>query len=545
MSQRSQKAPKTTAVPKMEKPFSPTIITNFLNNYYRNVAMKNPKEQNLVFKVYSEDKKPNPQQAVIDLYQYQGLSDFVETYKLVDKKASTAEAEKPPKPIIEQTIDITFDMKLRACLDNARTYKTNDKSKINTFQEFIIPQLGFDTANLMNIKDYINGVSSYFANTDKLKTKIYNLVFPHDSHDSTKLPVGVNIIYLQHVSKYHDEVLDMVINRGFDEQKVLEEVQKLYAKDYDGSNAAKLQLLNLEVARTVLNPPTIEGKKGKQIVDLKWIDELKAVKAQGKKIVPSDRELTSDEKKAIKSLNRELMIVKSFVKIINGGLNARKVELDADGKQIAVKVDVDLKECLAKYNELYGKTVDFYNGWKTRIEQELARFAQLRKTAKITLEEGETRTIDEIKEDIEECQQYELFLRYFVEAVRFIKTEFQYAQPFKAFINDVKKDVVFKFNKSLHSGIEKLIMADNIDGDELKKLAIIHHQDWKFINFPKSYDPNDLSIYSKIGKFCGLNIKKEYRVAVGIALTAYIQEQIALIKAGNRKKKEIQIFIKA
>ena len=50
--------------------------------------------------------------------------------------------------------------------------------------------------------------------------------------------------------------------------------------------------------------------------------------------------------------------------------------------------------------------------------------------------------------------------------------------------------------------------------------------------------------YSKIGKFSGLDVKKEFRVAIGIAIVAFIQEQIALIKAGNKKKKEIQVFIR-
>ena len=65
-----------------------------------------------------------------------------------------------------------------------------------------------------------------------------------------------------------------------------------------------------------------------------------------------------------------------------------------------------------------------------------------------------------------------------------------------------------------------------------------------FINSPKTYDPNDLTVYSKIGKFCQLDIRKEYRVAIGIAIVAYIQQQIQLIQAANRKKKEIQLYIK-
>ena len=152
MSQRSQKssAKQTkSATPKVEKPFSPTVITNFLNNYYRNLAMKHPNEQNVSFTVAPPDKELTAQQLSIDLSTYEGLKVFNDTYKLVVKQANELEdpeqVKKAMKDVMDRTIDITFDMKLRACLDNARVYKTNDKTKINTFQEFIIPQLGFDT----------------------------------------------------------------------------------------------------------------------------------------------------------------------------------------------------------------------------------------------------------------------------------------------------------------------------------------------------------------------------------------------------------------
>ena len=548
MSQRSQK-PSTkqtkTSSPKVEKPFSPTVITNFLNNYYRNLSMKHVNEQNVSFKVAPTDKPLTAQQLSIDLSKYDGLKIFNDTYKLVMEQANEAEdPEKAKKDAMDRTIDITFDMKLRACLDNARVYKTNDKTKINTFQEFIIPQLGFDTNNMMNIKDYINGVSSYFANESKLKTKIYNLVFPHDSHDQDKLPVGVNVIYLQHVSKYHDEILDLVINNGADEAKVMKEVQKLYAKESKLPQDVKLQLLHPTIPLTVLNPPTVATKKGKQTVDLKWIDELKAVKNNKTKLIETEELMTSEQKKAVKALVRELMIAKSFVKIINGGKNARKVEI-VEGKQVAVPLKPNLKTCLEQYNKVYGDTIKFYNDWKERIEQELEHIEQEKEAGSITIEDTEGKTAEQIIAEREEEQQYALFLKYFISAVRFIHDTLKYEHPFKAFINDVKKDVCFKFNKALHGEIEKLISADEFDESKVDEVAAAYHKNWKFINFPKSYDPNDLSIYSKIGKYCGLDIRKEFRVAVGIAIVAFIQEKIGLLKAANSRKKEIQIYIKA
>ena len=573
-SQKTPKAPKApkaqkTSAAKVEKPFSPTIVTNFLNNYYRNIAMKDPKKQNISFKVAPTDGELKPQQLSIDLKDYLGLRVFNDTYKLVMSQAEASEdPEKTKKAAMDRTIDLTFDMKLRACLDNARVYKTNDKTKLNTFQEFIIPQLGFDSEDLMNIKDYINGVSAYFADESKLKTKIYNLVFPHDSHDPDKLPVGVNVIYLQHVSKYHDKILDLVINKNADEAKAMKEVQKLYAGEFKVENffteedvkkmlkrlslteddlpeieqKIKTQLLHPAIITNIAANPTTD-KKGKQVMDFKWIDELNAVKINKSKLTETNEPMTVEQKKVIKALVRELLIAKSFVKIINGGNNARKIE-EVDGKQVAVPMKPNLKVCLENYNRVYGETVKFYNDWKARIDEELERIEQEKEAGAITVEDAEGKTADEIIIEKEEEQQYALFLKYFIESVRFIKNTLGYAQPFKAFMNDVKKYACFKFSKAIHTEIEKLIAAEEFDESKVDEIAAVYHKSWKFINIPKSYDPNDLDIYSKIGKYCGLDIKREFRIAVGIAITAFIQEKIELLKAANSRKKELQIYIK-
>ena len=533
-SPRAAKAPKKTSA--SEKQFSSTIITNFLNNYYRNSAMKNTSQQSLNFKVFPTGKAGKiSNQFVIDLFDYQGLLDFIAIYK---------EAQKQDKNI-EFVIERTFDMRLRACLDSARVFKTNDKTKINVFQEFVIPQLGFDSSNFMNIVDYINGVSSYFTNEAKLKTKIYNLIFPHDSHNQDKLPVGVNVIYLQHVSKYHDEVLDMVINKEWEDGVILEDCQKRYAKEIQASNEVKTQLLNPKIAATVLDPPTVKDKRGKQVVDFKWIDSLSAVQLKGKKIVDAGRSLSTEERNAVRKLVRELMIVKSFIKIIQGGRNARKVVKDEDSKDVAVPLNPDLKQCLAEYNAVYDKTVNFYKYWQKTIESELKRIEQEKDKVKDNADDVEEDKLESLVQQNEQRLQYQLFLRYFVETVRFVRTELHNQQAFKSFINDVKKDIIFKFNKNLRSKLEALVnQEEKVSEEQVEELANSNFKEWMFINSPKTYDPNDLTVYSKIGKFCQLDIRKEYRVAIGIAIVAYIQQQIQLIQAANRKKKEIQLYIK-
>ena len=104
---------------------------------------------------------------------------------------------------------------------------------------------------------------------------------------------------------------------------------------------------------------------------------------------------------------------------------------------------------------------------------------------------------------------------------------------------------MFKFNKNLRTKInEKIEQNEPISHEEIAELAKDYYREWMFLNSPKTYDPTELSIYSKIVKFCGVPIKIEYRIAIGIAIVAYIQEQIKIIRAIYSKKREIQVYIK-
>jgi len=559
MSSKTKTAKQT--VEAEDKKFSPTIITNFLNNHYRNLAAHDPSAQSLTFKNYPADPKsvsPNTlaNKPVIDLYGYQGLIDFIETYKLM------------PNEDYSKIIERVFDLKLHTCLDIADKYKTNDKKKLNVFQEFVIPQLGFGDKHNSSIQDFIDAINSFFENDAKIKTKIYNSVFPHDTHHQNEPPKGVNVIYLQHISKYHDEVLDMVINQNMKDSDVLIEIQKLYSKNYKFGNSGSItpeereraitQMLNPKIAEIVLDPPTITDKKGNEVADPKWIEKLHVceINRKTKKFVETNEIITKEEQKNIRELVRELSIVKSFVKIIRGGANARKIikekiiEKDEKGKEVEKIVEryepmkVDFKFCLEQYNTIYEETLDFYDSWKKTLASEYNKI-QINKE-KARGDETDPAKANELVREEGERLTYELFLRYFIESVKFVKDKFNYSTPLKTFINDIKKDVVFKFNKNLRAKInEKIEQKEPIKKEEITELAKDYYKDWMFLNSPKTYDTNELSIYSKIGKFCNVPIKKDYRIAIGISIIAYIQEQIKLIRAAHPKKHEIQVFIRA
>lgn len=537
-----------------DKKYSSTIITNFLNNHYRNALFKDSPKQNITFKNYPKDANIN-NKFVIDLYKYQGLLDFIETYKLM--------LNEDYSKIIERV----FDLKLRACLDIADKYKTNDKNKLNVFQEFIIPQLDFHEKREVSIHDFINAVSSFFENEDKLKTKIYNTVFPHATHKEDELPKGVNVIYLQHISKFHDDVLDMIINKNMNEEMILRKCQELYSVQYKFPDNKTVspeerkrvisQILHPEIVKNILNPTTYVDENGKQAVVHNWINKLNICAFNKKKntLEVTNERLNKDEKKIVRDLVRELTIVKSFIKIVRGGVNARKIikeevtEVDSNGnlvtieKEKSVPVEADLKVCLEQYHKTYNEIRDFYEKWKNIIRDEFTRIRNAKERIIGTATNSEEAA--KLSQEESDRMTYELFLRYFIESVKFVKSKLNYNMPLKTFINDIKKNIAFKFNKTLRTEIDEKIKQDGpISRDDIYELATKHYKDWMFINSPKTYNTNELDIYSKIGKFCGIPIKKDYRIAIGIAIIAYIQEQIKYIRASNNKKREILIYIK-
>ena len=536
-----------------DKKFSSTLIVNFLNAYYHNESVNS---KSLVFKTYPT--KPSPTQAkkpVIDLYNYQGLIDFIETYKIMSGDDWT------------KIIEHVFDLKLHTCLDIADKYKTNDKKKLNVFQEFIIPQLGFEKMREIKIQDFIKAIDRYFENDAKLKTKIYNSVFPHDTHHEEELPKGVNVIYLQHVSKYHDEVLDMVINQEMDDREILGEIQKLYSKNYKFDNTGAItpdvreraitQMLNPKIADSVLNPPVVKDKKGRDLIDTKWIDNLMvvAVNKRTNKFTDTTEPISLEEKKNIRDLVRELNIVKSFIKIIRGGANARKlvrekvIMKNKDGEDVeqiierAEPINVDFKFCLNQYQSIYNQTREFHDNWVKIIQEENARINIAVQSVRAS--EPDALKAEEKAREEGERLTYELFLRYFINSVKFIQDKFNCSTALKTFITELQKDMTFKFNKNLRIKIKKLVSQDvPNEREEIAQLARDYYKEWELINSPKNYDFNELDIYAKIGQFCGVPIKKDYRIGIGIAIIAYIQEQIKIINAASTARHEIQIFIK-
>lgn len=495
-SKRSKSTSEKQSSDKPKKQFSPTIIINFFNNYFRNLdseySDKFLKYQHITFKSYSNKLKKEPRN-VIDLNDYLGLVAFVESYKqaIIDN----------PNVTMEDVVDMTMDIKLRSFLSLVDTFKLNKFTE--EFDKYIISQLKFQPTRDITIETYIKAIDEFFANEDKIKTKIYNTEFPHGTHNNAKNQSGVNIIYLQHISRYHDEVLKLFIEDGLEPEDILARIQLKFAKEYTGAelgienqkerNQVRLeiqkQLVNKQIIPNILNALNEPNSKRKNYaVEGKWIKELDA---QG---ISQTRKVNKQEIAAIKELVRELSIVNAFLKILKGGQEAAP--------------EVDLKECLDKYNAIFKSIIKFREEHKN-VEN-----------------------------------SYKGFIKYLVESVRFIKNIFNYKYPLKTLINDSKNKVQFKFNKKLRYAIAELINVDKINEEALDQLVEEFEPDWKFINSPKTYDIHDMNIYAKIGKYVNLNFTKDYRIGIGCAIVLYIQEQLELIRVANARKKDLIVYVK-
>jgi len=279
---------KKAQTPTKDTDFSCNVITNFMNNHYHSISS----EPRIKFKTPTKAKKPKIQkpdtktkrsnQETIDLTKYEGIQDFVCLYNEMTTRNPDIDFE----PIVKTT----FDLRLRAFLDIVDNLPPNEKKgekrSEKLLREYVIPQLGFEKPTILTPKDYNEAIIDFWNNELWFKKKIFNVVFPHGTRSEEKDPIGLNVLYLQESTKFQDEVLDMVINKGMNEIDILKEIQKKMSStphispdekiDQHDKIKLGLQYLHQEVPEYIINPPVTEVD-GVAILDTKWADKLKAV----------------------------------------------------------------------------------------------------------------------------------------------------------------------------------------------------------------------------------------------------------------------------
>jgi hypothetical protein len=572
--------PKTsTKLHPQENKFSIVTLLSYLNNNYR----YSDTDQHITFKQYSESKtQTKSARVIINLEKCPGLKEFMSHYNEITSDAnrsytnseSTPEERAANSEYVQEdsnygeVISLVSDMSLRGVLNLADTYTTishapDELDLYKIIVNSVIPQLGFPESKTINIDDYVRCINSFFNVPDKLKIKIYNTVFPHSTHDATKDTIGVNVVYLQHISKYHDDILSLVIEENKSQGEIYEFIQEHFADDIEFPETISEEVI--ERTRLQLrNPAIISQIIENQSSDTKWVSAMFAVESDD--MVPGTVKLTTIEKNSIKSLIRELNIAKLFIDIISKGRIAehtryveecRKYQLLKNKDSIAEieepTPERTMLDYLDEYRTIYNNTVEFYNANSNKISDMTPTdfITYLAKSIRFVMGNlcAHTSIYDAFTKEIETTGK--LTVKELIKKVN-EREENIGKTAFKMLMNDIKSksNVVFKFSKSLRADLNNLISDDSYWTEQeradakSREIAKSHSEEFETLHSSGSCSINNMDIYAKIGKYVDIpKIHKKYRVALGIHIVNYIQHQVEIIRARFYKKKEISIMI--
>lgn len=531
----SQKKPSNTSQ------FSIRQLVSAYNAYYRqtnplymrkvktNKGKDEWKGLRLQFRVYEKEKsgdtKKDAQREakkfVINMNDFNALKDFVKAYNSgkANKMDYNYEKDKDgsERPTNSKTQDeylkflvedYVYDIYLRSCLNLAATgfklYSKNkaENDKVNPpsiFYDFLIPQLGFTKGHESKPDDYIKSLREYFE-SDALRIKGYNKVFPHSIRNEDKKHKGINYVFLQRLCPNYIDVLKSIISKKKSDPVIIAECLESFCK-----NKKVKKLINEDkqlIISSILNgPPMIKRtkKNGEEVEepDSKWINRLhdSSDKTNAKLI-------GDDMKKVMTDIIHDLMSVKAFVGVVRNNINS------AENEEI-------VSTAYEKFTEMCDE-LDTFNANHKNIENSFVGF-----------------------------------IKYIVDAYFILKNVFDIPTPLKMIASAVKTTAEFKFTKQLKDIFDKLVAAHE-KGDEesisynINEAAKYCEENLSSISVVRGYDFLDksLDIYSSVGKYCKINLPKNYRVAMGIAIIKWINDRIAIYAAENKKREVLIIDIK-
>lgn len=494
---------------------------------------------NITFKSLGKDTPASG--ITIDINDYEGLNSFKKTIQ-----------ESPKLPIGDH-VDMINDPIISYYLRLLNTYPGSKREEVI---KKVVANFGIQEPAEFSMIDAISSASQFISNKDKLRVKIFNAVFPHDTHKSGEndLPQGVNIIYLQHMAKYHEKILEMYIMEKATEKEILESIVDLFIKDNVVSPEEAIQLRNPNIIASVITPPMVPNGKGNMTLDTKWINNLRKCKSFNPKTknMSFTEDLIEETTAAlIKSLVKEYGLARALIKQLDGTANAREVVekvVDVGGakfekKLVARPVKVDLEECYTRFMSICEEFDEFNSSWTKDIGHCINEINNRREEfMKIQQDNEDLEDIDpeDVADDEEKRQLTIVFMTYFVNAARLIAEHLKSADPIKT----LTKDTNIKFTQKLRDGIKKLVKAEIVDDEDIRTMADEFYSSWSPQNVSPSCDASKLEVYANIGKTCGIKLDVEYRIAVGIAIIQYMINEIRVITASNIGKSALKINIK-
>lgn len=402
--------------------------------------------------------------------------------------------------------------------------KAAKQPKENVFEKIVIPSLNLGFPKGHNMDDYIASIVRFLTDKDskdRFRLRVYNFCFPHSIRKKGEPAVGTNLVYLQHISRYHDEVLKAVIE-GVADADILASVQSEFADNFKPNDklseaereSIPLQLRNPEIVTFVLNQQMKTTDNGKQVVDFSWISQLKAIKQgpKGKGQTQTNDPISKSDIAAVRELVRELNLVNNFIKLLKTAVEDNP--------------DDDVNECFETYNALL---------------EEIATFGKTHKPKSNTPA---------------------AFIRLLVETAAFFGGKFKYptkslvkgknGKPdreveisyLRTFLAELKSKLPFKFSKDTRKLIDAMIMGtEPVNDANINKAADKVKEEWATIGNSGLYNVSKLDLYTKLGRIVPAALGKQYKVAVGIHVMQFIIDQLRLIKAQNSKRKSVIVYV--
>ena len=498
---------------KSSKTISINTLIGYLNKKYgmeKNISkLKNiPYTKRINFKTIDDKTIKDKNTNIINISEYPGAIEFSKRFAETYSKQEELNAPMKDKSI--EAINTTFDFVLHSILTFLHNYNVKGDDNYSILLNEIIPRLGLPRNEFM-IEDYYALIDAFFTNQSKLATKVYNFVFPHGRHDGKKKSevkdeknIGVRNIFLQHIPRYHIEILEKLIKDEEDEETIYEFVYDKFIKEVFDNNS---NFSNVpEEERTLLvkqlkNPDILNNFKNFTLKNLSRIGVKKN----------EDSKLSANEKLAIKELVKELNITSSFIKIVLAGKNFEEAD-----------------------NE---KMEEYYNDYVEKLNNLNLYFTAQRQNRKKRLN-----TTD--------------LITYYIQTTVFVGKILGYKYPMKQFNQEIGGNYHFDFNKDVRKKINTLI-NDNVSNDNAKGL----NQDIEtFISENKDFikqfgKPSKQNVERVMNQFANigslLNIgdgvhkpSKTIRTAIGLGLVEWIVRQTELIAAADGKKVDVRIYIK-
>lgn len=509
-------APSTTAkVPKAPGIKSATLV-NFLNSVY-----KGYEKQEIKFKSFEQYKPKTDNKAkrtteplILDVTKFNGLNEL--------RKALSENPSVPMTKIIERTFDLT----IRSVLDITDQYNITDKN-FNILRQHLIPQLNLPP--VAQSGNPIDVITKYLRSNDYFMVKAYNKTFPHAIRDASKEATLLNVIYLQQSCKYQNRVLQMMINEKKQEKVILMELLQLIANDtpIDGNVSKEDYAL---IKQQLRNPKLVDIVLGVQ--DVKDVDKIVAklnqLTLQGTEAAVL---VTPKMKKYMLDVIRELNSIKGLYKLTEQAFRTNPTSNPA--------------ECLAKYGE-------FINKWATFTEERIGHvnksIAELQSVtaSRHAADKNNTEAID----NEHNKKMYEIFIRYFIDTCRFITdllglTVADDAKAtLNAFITELRKGGAVTLSPSIRKELAVLVAPGAVITQELINEIVNKYYMVEVSANAKSLDPMNSEVYGKIGKLLGVPLENnQFRIAIGVAIMHYIQQQLQVLLAGCSHKK-VNVIIK-